>query len=194
MKPKFSLLALVLTLSLIVAPGCSVFEWEDSWLRADVRMLGTEHAFQAEGFYTLSSPHPGHEQTFTVFAHHGGQESILLTIPAGRMPETGVYEVLPVRDRGDDAFTAIYQRDGAGSLEYFVGEIGEVAIESTARGALEGRFTFTGVRYCGLQEGGALEGPCDPSEVDHADDSIPRVEIQGSFRAIDGGNRAVFSR
>lgn len=154
-----------------------------------------EAQYQGTGEFHTGTPGPGLKQFQIVSTGTGAMsdQSFALTRWDGGRLARGTYPLnlvdLAARERSGTqprGITFQYFRSGA-MEEQFVAESGELEITASSRDRVEGRFAFTGFRYC-LREAVRSNppvppvGPCTPATPSLPD--APRITVSGEFTAV----------
>jgi hypothetical protein len=142
---------------------------------------GTPGANQKQFQITSTGTGAMSDQSFALTRWDGGRLA-KGTYPL-RLVDLSGYERGGTQPQG---ITFQYFRNGP-MVEQFVAESGHLEITESSRKHVEGRFTFTGFRYC-LREAVRSNppvppvGPCTPAIPSLAD--APRITVSGSFVAV----------
>jgi hypothetical protein len=154
-----------------------------------------EAEYEGTGEFHTGTPGPNQKQFQITSTGTGAMsnQSFALTRWDGGRPARGTYPLrlvdLSRYERGGtqpQGITFQYFRRGP-MEEQFVAESGYVEITKSSRRRMEGRFTFTGFRYC-LREAVRSNppvppvGPCTPATPSLPD--APRITVSGSFVAV----------
>jgi hypothetical protein len=153
-----------------------------------------EAEYQGRGEFHTGTPGPSQKQfqiTSTGVGTMSDQSFALTRWDGGRLAK-GTYPLRLVGLSGygrggtqPQGITFQYFRNGP-VVEQFVAESGQLEITESSRKRMEGRFTFTGFRYC-LREAVRSNppvppvGPCTPATPSLPD--APRITVSGSFMA-----------
>jgi hypothetical protein len=154
-----------------------------------------EAEYEGTGEFHTGTPGPNQKQfqiTSTGTGAMSNQSFALTRWDGGRLAK-GTYPLrlvdLSGYERGGtrpQGITFQYFREGP-MVEQFVAESGHLEITESSRSRIEGRFTFTGFRYC-LREAVRSNppvppvGPCTPATPSLVD--APRITVTGSFVAV----------
>ncbi len=162
-----------------------------------------EKQYEGTGEFHTGTPGPGRKQ-FQVTSQGQGasaNQSFTLTRWDGGRLGRGTYPLALVDDSGEQGqlrgITVQFSTREGNQEERFVAESGELEITSSSEALVQGRFRFTGFRYCArevVRSNPPLPpvGPCTPllaAPIPNA----PKITVSGSFVAkpleVTGGVR-----
>jgi len=150
-----------------------------------------EHEYVGGGTFSFGT-RPTGQRTFLIYSRgegsHAGHTFWIRNYDGGQL-RSGSYplQLVPgdVGDREARGIGAQYRRSGE-SEEFFVATSGELIITRSTSKIVEGRFAFTGFRYCSgeghVQMDSAAGEPCTIPAEPPAE--APRIAIVGSFRTV----------
>jgi hypothetical protein len=181
MSRLLGLVWVVLTLS-----GCDAFTSSATVSYFVASVEGSVQSEYAGAGRLYTGSRPGGGQTFSIYSEgedgHAGQFFSIRSYDGG-VPRTGTYPLRlldgDVSNPENTGFGAQHWRRGGEETEFFVADSGTVTIERATSRQVEGRFEFSGFRFCTEAASGGSEACAIPAA---APQDAPRITVTGRFR------------